>query len=856
MKILAFLTAILLATLPSRGAYQSLHTFGDAAHAARGPMSGLVDGGDGFYYGVSQYGITVNAGTVFRVRADGSGYAVIYSFAPFFPGPGGGLETYSRLTVANGRLFGTRSASFVGYATNVVYSVATNGGSYTVLHTFGGTGDGHTPGGGLVADGSGTLYGVTPDGGSRGAGVIYKMQTDGTGYALLKDFDYATNSAQGPIGELVLDGNHFLYGVTDAGGSGTNGGTVFRLKIDGSGYLKLHDFNTVAGDGRTPLTGLALSAGGTLYGVTGNGGTNDSGTIFKLNTDGTGYAKLHEFAADYSDVLSPDEPLTVGADGLIYGACQYGGPYYEGGIFKIAPDGSGYSLIYTCGLADNSEAPVGGVLRLASGVLLGEQQGGDPGRGAIYRLQPDGTGFTNVVSFVDAGGDGFQPQSGLTVGTDGFLYGTTFLGGAKLGGTIYKIPAHGTNLTLLHSFRAVLVNDGFGPLAAPVAYPDGFLYGTTSAGGTNGGGILYKIHPDGSGYVHLRDFTGGTNDGGSPQAELVFGGDGNIYGTTVAGGANNLGVIFKISRDGTGFSVLHYFTGGNDGSSPAAALTPGSDGYFYGVTQGGGSLQGGTVFKIRSDGSGFQTLYAFDGYMFSYDGVAPNRALVFGTNGLLYGTTPAGGYSPYLDGLFAGSGVYYGAGTIFCLATNGNNYTQLYSFLYSLGDPSYPQAGLVAAADGTLYGEAQGGGPAQLGEIFKLAEDGSVTTVCSFGNSSLGTKDGAQPQSGLAVGPDGTLYGTTLAGGDNNLGTVFAVNPRVQITAELHARLGGDRPRDVFTANYQGIAGQTVTWQRSTDLHSWTSISTNNIPNGTDGYGSFSDTNAPAARAFYRTFTP
>lgn len=850
-----------LAIFPASAAYQRLRSFGDAAHSARTPMSGLVDGGDGFFYGVSQYGITPNAGTVFRVRAEGSGYAVIYSFTPLFPSPSAGnAEWYSRLAVTNGMLFGTRSGSAYGSSASVAYSVTTNG-TYALLHTFGGgANDGLSPGGGMIFDASGILYGVASLGGANGAGVLYKMQTNGAGYALVKTFGSpaatsATNSRQ-PVGDLVLDANNYLYGVTAAGGSGTNGGTIYKIKTDGSAFTLLHSFQVTTIDGYNPNTGLALAGGGTLYGVTMNGGADDTGTIFKINTDGSGYARLHDFAYDNVDLYSPDQKLLVGGDGNIYGASANGGVDFYGGVFKIAPDGSGYTVIATGGLdaADNFIQPVGGLTWLNAGALLGEQSGGIPGYGAIFRVQPDGAGFTNVVNFNLAGGDATQPQSTVTPGPDGFLYGTSYTGGTYRGGTFYKIFKDGTGFVRLHEFAMSAARDGYQPVAAPVFYSDGFLYGTTSAGGTNGGGLVYKILPDGTGYTHIHDFAGGTNDGSTPLAEVAIAPDGTIFGTTSTGGTNNSGVIFKMNRDGTGFTLLHHFGAANDGAYPSCALTLGEN-VLYGTTAGGGA-GAGTVFKLQTDGSNYAILYSFDPYMFDYDGGEPAGRVVFGADGMLYGTTTGGGYSPYLDAQFAGTGLYYGAGTVFKIGTNGANYATIYNFESALGDPAYPQAGLAPGADGCLYGTAQYGGAQLYGEVYKITTNGDLTTVCSFRNSSLGTADAAVPYAGVAFASDGTLYGTTLNGGDVNLGAIYAVDPRVNFTGEYHYVPAGDRRRDFVNLDFQGIAGQTVTLQRSTNLLTWTNLVTVNLPNLANGFSSFLDTNAPSSKAFYRASTP
>jgi uncharacterized repeat protein (TIGR03803 family) len=234
--------------------------------------------------------------------------------------------------------------------------------------------------------------------------------------------------------------------------------------------------------------------------------------------------------------------------------------------------------------------------------------------------------------------NGANPYAGLVQGGDGSFYGTTVGGGTNGGyGTVFRISATGT-LTSLYSFTG---KDGANPHGGLVQGSDGDFYGTTTRGGANNSGSVFKINPKGA-LTSLYSFTGGI-DGACPWAGLVQGSDGNFYGTTYYGGTSGFGsrgngTVFKISTNGA-LNSLHSLTGSNDGGRPDAGLVQGSGGYFYGTTRSGGTKGGGTVFRISANGA-LTSLYSFTG---GSDGGCVRAGLVKGSDGYLYGTTYIGG---------------------------------------------------------------------------------------------------------------------------------------------------------------------------------------------------------------------
>jgi uncharacterized repeat protein (TIGR03803 family) len=330
--------------------------------------------------------------------------------------------------------------------------------------------------------------------------------------------------------------------------------------------------------------------------------------------------------------------------------------------------------------------------------------------GTVFKVTPDGT-LTVLYSF-GGGPDGGQPAGPLIEGPDGNFYGVTLIGGEPVlrpgitgYGTVFKITPSGVE-TVLYAFQNG--PDGGHPSGALVQDADGNLYGLAGTGGISNYGVLFKVTPSGV-ETPLYTFQG-ASDGASPGPGLVLGSDGNFYGTTASGGASSCGTayycgtVFKVTPAGVE-TTLHEFAGGQDGDDSDSQLTQGRDGNFYGTTEGGGSGNWGTVFKITPDGVE-SVLYAFDK---GANGGQPGAQLLQGSDGNFYGTTLVGGA--------------YGFGTLFEITPAGV-LTTLYSFQgnstgLSPSDGIYPLA-LIVGSDGTFYGTTGGGGANGAGTIFKF----------------------------------------------------------------------------------------------------------------------------------------
>ena len=351
----------------------------------------------------------------------------------------------------------------------------------------------------------------------------------------------------------------------------------------------LHHFAGGIGDGATPWCGNILVQRTNLYGMTRYGGAASSGVIFEIHSDGTGYTNLHEFGSVDGDGVDPRNSLTA-SGATLYGTTQAGGTYGGGTVFSISADGSGYSQLHSFSGPDG-DSPHGDVLPY-NGLLLGlTRWGGASGLGVIFSLSILTGDYAVLHSFTGNPDDGSWGHFGIT--RDGStLYGQTYYGGTYGMGTVWRMNVDGSGYTNLHSFSGL---DGSGPHGY-VRLIGNILYGLVPYGGTNGGGVAYRLNTDGSDFAILHYFGDGPTDGVGPYGEFEIV-NGILYGMTSAGGTNGLGTIFRINPDGSGYSVLHSFDGVN-GANPLGSLALGPDRLFYGMTQGGGTNGLGVVFSF------------------------------------------------------------------------------------------------------------------------------------------------------------------------------------------------------------------------------------------------------------------
>jgi uncharacterized repeat protein (TIGR03803 family) len=389
---------------------------------------------------------------------------------------------------------------------------------------------------------------------------------------------------------------------------------VTAITMSAQSLTTLAQFNN--SNGGLPDSSLVQGSDGNFYGTTSAGGTTDSGTLFKMTPAGK-LTVLYDFCSltDCDDGLNPGQ-LLLASDGNLYGYTVMGGANCHqlagigcGTIFKLTPQKTLVTLYSFCVQANCTDGwNPGSLIQAADGNFYGTTFSGGPnGFGEAFKMTPDGT-LTVLYAFCSQGGsnctDGGLPEN-LMQASDGNLYGTTYQGGPSFPscGIVFQLTTDGT-LATLHNFDA---SEGCYLHSGLIQATDGNFYGTNEDGGAaHSRGIVYRLNTSGT-LTRLHSFTcnqGNCPDGEIPEAALVQGSDGNLYGSTrgvFAGAQTNDGTIFEITTQGK-FTTLHHFAY-TDGAWPSAALIQAANGDFYGTTYFGGFARCnrqscGTVFSL------------------------------------------------------------------------------------------------------------------------------------------------------------------------------------------------------------------------------------------------------------------
>jgi len=685
--------------------------------------------------------------------------------------------------------------------------------SLTTLASITGSGDASVPRAALV-DVGGVLYGAAPSGGAAGCGAIYSFDPGDKTETVVYSFKGGADGCTA-VGALVsLDGA--LYGVTSDGGAHGNG-TVFQLDLASGVETVLYAFKGGT-DGLNPSAGM-VAVNGTLYGVTGEGGTNQLGALFAVDIKTHSEKLLHSFAGR-TDGDTPVGVL-VNLNGVLYGVTSSGGAASFGTVYSFDLKAGTEKIVHSfTGMADGG-FPNAGLVQVGTTLYGTTTSGGSAGSGVIYSIDSV-TGVANgLFSFTETA-QGLYPESPL-VNVGEILYGTTVNGGTEGGseglGVLFSFDPTTKTETVLHSFGAA--GDAANPFDAPVAVGN-YLYGVAPNGGSLSAGALYKVDRTTGRETVAYSLTGAT---GFQSGEGLVTVGSAIYVATAQGGAESSGNVLSVSLPGNEVTSLYSFDVA-DGAYPSAALVN-DNGVLYGTTAHGGKDGYGEVFKINPSTGTKAVIHSFTG---GADGGLPYGNLIL-YNGSLYGTTVTGGASQ------AG-----GYGTVFKMNPATGAEIVLHAFTSTEGYE--PFSGLTVIG-GTLYGSTTRGGAGYSGTIFSV--DPTTKTEKVIYNFTGGA-DGAVPSS--LVNAAGLLYGMALAGGASSQGVVFSIDPATGIEKVLHAFTGGAdgaQPEAgllsygglLYGATSGGYGGKGTLFSivpssgKETVLHSFTGGANGNSPNTT-----------------------
>ena len=639
------------------------------------PWGGLTLGSDGDFYGLAAHGgpgesATNGPGTIFRMSPSGA-FSVLHNFSG---GEGGQMPVWRLREASDGAFYGSTCI-----ADSIVFRI-TPGGSFSALYRFDTTGGlylgGICPVVELTEEPDGLLYGHATYAGAHypvpyGAGTLFRIdpRESQPQAAILHAFQ-GPDGAQ-PVGGLTPGPNGALYGTTYEGGP-FGLGSIYRREATGE-VTTVHAFQ--GEDGARPYGSLFRAGDGALYGTASEGGATGAGTLFRIDDTGD-FSVLHAFTSGV-DGRAPVE-LMQARDGYFYGVTYYDGPGTGGTVFRLGP-GNAFQTLHAFSPAPSH--PASGVIQATDGSFYGTTQVSYQSGGAVFRLSPTGE-LTILHEFQNAPGtNGSWFPSGLIQATDGFLYGTVSYYTYPGQGAVFRIRTTGEDFSVVRLFS---LNERGLPKQGVIQASDGNFYGTTPSQVDwtqpdlpQVGGTVFRMDASGN-VTTLHAFE---HDLTNPNAPLVEGPDGALYGTTglpyFPTTSSALGTVFKVTKSGV-FTELYAFSLGQ--GILQGGLTRAPDGRLYGVTGRETGTSGlGTIFRVEPAG-GITTIHNIE------PGLNPGFpwTILAAADGALYGL----GLSP--DSAYS---------TFFRYTTEG---------LTLLGSaPGELSTRLIQASDGAIYGTVE-----------------------------------------------------------------------------------------------------------------------------------------------------
>ncbi len=620
------------------------------------PQSTVFVGANGNLFGVSTAGGTYNRGVIYEFRFGGAGYKVWYNFSPTEGNtPYGGL-----VQTANGKFYGTTSQG--GSTSNgTLFEFDPSTGTVTHKVDFNAN-TGSSPRGSMILV-SGKLYGLNSGGGSGGGGTLFEYDPATNTYAVKANLGGASGS--GPLGGLFQASNGKLYGATERGGV-NNVGALFEYNIATQAYTKVFDFASATG--AYPSGTLVQADDGKLYGFCSGGGANSGGVLYDFNLTNATYTLRASFQEN-ANGNRPFGGLTKASNGKLYGITLLAPPANIAQIIQFDPATGTITARLGSSLPNGAGTNNYSSMIFSSNALYGvTPAGGEMGQGVLFSYNPLTDNHSIIVDFGYASGGAF-PYSGMTLANNGRMYGMVSSGGTGKKGLLYEFDPVTKGYAKKVDFTGT---NGANPLGELALAANGKLYGTTAFGGTtptsnyfriedgtfalrlgSGSGVLFEYDPTTNSYTKKADFTVAT--GSNPYGKLLLASDGNFYGTTNNGGANNGGTIFKYVP-GTGAltkiadlpSVIGMVVPG-----PRSGLVEAPNGNFYGVAPYADAVSGGgLVYTYRPLTSEFVVLKKFP----AYTSVAPNEGnipfgqLTLTADGMLYGLNTMGGTTSFYGG--------------------------------------------------------------------------------------------------------------------------------------------------------------------------------------------------------------
>jgi uncharacterized repeat protein (TIGR03803 family) len=607
------------------------------------------------------------------------------------------------------------------------------------------------------------LWGTTCNGGNSGAGVIFK--TDGTGKNESPEYSFVvqTNGANPSYSSLIQASDGFLYGLTASGGA-NNQGVLYQFDPATYAYsVKIHFAGAL--NGGSPQGSLVQASDGKLYGMTSTGGTFNMGVLFQYDpATGTLINKL-DFAGA-SNGNNPYGSLIQATDGKLYGMTSVGGVNNNGVLFQYDPIASSVTTKLDFAGAANGRNPYGSLVQASDGKIYGmTQNGGLYDQGVLFQFDPANGSFVKYHDFGATATESTNPRGTLIQSSDGKLYGMTSYGGANGGGVLFESDPATLTYNKRYEFGS---SSGSSPFGSLCQASDGKMYGLTRSGGTFNHGVLFQFDPLSSVYTKKNEFSSSA-DGFNAWGSLMQATNGKLYGVNQNGGGNGAGVLFQYDPVNSIYSKKIDFWKAIDGNVPRGSIMQASNGQIYGMTSSGGLNGLGTLFQFDPVTFFYSKKVDFAG---ASNGSATSNTLMQASDGKIYGLTGHGGTND--------------EGTLFQFDPLNSNFSKKIDFNAATTGFA-PTGSLIQASDGMLYG-LSGGGANNLGTLFQF---NPISSVLIKKIDFAGTSNGSYPSASLVEASDRKLYGLTSGGGANGAGTIFQFDPTIGILIKLFDFDGG-----------------------------------------------------------------
>ncbi len=543
-----------------------------------------------------------------------------------------------------------------------------------------------------------------------------------------------------------------FWGMTGYGGS-NNVGTIFKTDGTGDNLAVIQSFKKIYPGAEPVNTKLCKASNGKFYGMTSYGGTNDDGVIFEYDSVTNSYIKKFDFGG--SNGANPHGYLMQASDGKLYGMTLYGGTNNCGVLFEYDPATNTYTKKLDFDGDNTGRNPQGSLIQASNGKIYGlVTQGGVYDEGVLFEYDPVTNTYTKKIDFLGSY-KGIFPFGSLIQASNGKLYGMTAYGGVNDDGVIFEYDPVNEIFTKKFDFSN---SGGANPSASFVQATDGKLYGMTFYGGTNNLGVLFEYDITSNTYTKKLDFDD-SNKGRNPYGSLMQASNGKLYGMTKGGGANNYGVLFEYDPEAETFVKKFDFDGSNKGRYPYGTLIQASNGKLYGLTRYGGTNDEGVIFEYYITTNTLTKKVDFDGS--KNVGNLPRGSLMQASNGKIYGMTRYGGI--------------YDFGVLFEYDPITDTYTKKLDFDGS-NKGSKPYGTLIQASNGKFYGMTFYGGIYNYGVIFQY----DPITETYTKEVDFDSINGANPRGSLMQASNGKLYGMTYAGGANDDGVLFEYDPATE----------------------------------------------------------------------------